>query len=130
MATTFLSDELLASLSHKGYSTEEIEAVERWVAYCAALIAVEPAHAEPLKQSVTNLARFTQGEWNAMQRDEEYRPTLWTGQFRGAFPLGEDAAEVFLMLTGDVLLSGADGPQVTAKWMGETLDHISEAADG
>ena len=127
--TVFLSDELLASLTRKGYSTEEVQAVERWVAYCSALIAVEPAHAEPLKQSVTNLARFTQGEWNAMQRDDEYRPTLWTGQFGGAFPLGEDAAEVFLMLTGDVLLSGADGPQVTAKWMGETLDKMIAALE-
>lgn len=130
MATMFLSDELLASLNRKGYSTEEVQAVERWVAYCSALIAVEPAHAEPLKDSVTNLARFAQAEWNAMQRESDYTPTLWTGQFDGVFPLGEDAAEVFLMLTGDVLLSGADGPQVTAKWMGETLDRIFEAADG
>jgi hypothetical protein len=130
MATTFLSDELLASLVRKGYGIEGVEAVERWIAYCAALIAVEPAHTEPLKQSVTNLARFTQGEWNSMQRNKDYLPTMWTGQFQGAFPLGEDAAEVFLMMTGNILLSGADGPQVTAKWMGETLDHIKDAADG
>lgn len=129
MTTTFLSDERLASLSRKGYSTEEVEAVERWVAYCAGLISVEPKHAEPLKQSVTNLSRFAQSEWNAMQRDKEYVPTLWTGQFSGAFPLGEDAAEVFVMLTGDVLLSGADGPQVTANWLNETIDKIAEVDD-
>jgi hypothetical protein len=122
--TMFLSGERFAALDRKGYSTEEVEAVERWIAYCAGLISVEPAHVEPLKQSVTNLGRFAQVEWTAMQRFKDYTPTLYTDQFKGAFPLGEDAAEVFLMLTGDVLLSGADGPQVTANWLNETIDKI------
>ena len=122
----FLTPERLADLTRKGYSTEETEAVERWVAYCAGLIGTKPEHTEALKQSTRNLSRFAQGEWLCMQRDSEYLPTLWTGQLGGAFPLGEEAAEVFVMLTGDVLLAGADGPQVTANWMVETLEKLEE----
>lgn len=124
--TTFLSDERLADLSRKGYSSEEVAGVERWVAYCAGLIAVKPEHVGALKQATRNLSRFAQGEWLCLQRDSEYIPTLWTGQLQGAFPLGEEAAEVFVMLTGDVLLSGADGPQVTANWLTETLERLAD----
>lgn len=123
--TTFLSDERLADLERKGYAREEVEAVERWVAYCAGHVAVEPENKQALVDALRHLAPFAQIEWNAVQADEDYLPQLWTGQL-GPFPLGEDAAEAYLMLTGDVLLSGADGPQVTARWMEETLDRIED----
>jgi hypothetical protein len=121
-----LTPEKMADLARKGYSTEEVEAVERWVAYCAGLIGTKPEHLEALKLSTRNLSRFAQGEWLCTQRDSEYLPTLWTGQLQGAFPLSEEVAEVFVMLTGDVLLAGADGPQVTANWMVEALEKLAD----
>ncbi len=125
MSKIFLSDERLASLEHKGYDKAEVEAVERWVAYCAGHIATRPETRQDLVNALRSLAPFAQIEWNQAQASEEYLPKLWTGQL-GSFPLGEEVAEVFLMLSGDVMLSGADGPQVTAKWMEETLEKLGD----
>jgi len=122
-----LSAESIKKLERQGYNSEEVEAVERWVQWCAVRITSHPAHKDGLVKALRYFEAFVQGEWRHMKRDPDHLPVFSLNELGGRLPVTYTTLdqEQFMMLSADVLLAGADGPYVTSIWMEETLDRLA-----
>lgn len=127
--TSTLSTEQREQLTGKGFKEHEVKAVEAWIAFCADRVRLDnPEESFRMSARLTlclrHLAPHVQDQWKK-RNAEDHLPSLrlWMLGPCGPRLSPEDAGD-FLLLSGAVLLAGADGPWVTSLWMEQALNAL------
>ena len=96
------------------------EKIGRWAAYCAALLAEDPANYARLDRGLANLADAVHDTYPDFMEGE--RVTIPVEPLADLMePLSEQTQQQYLELTVDVLLTGSDGPHPTAEVLAAAL---------
>ena len=115
---------MAADIDLSQFDADEVQNVQTWVGFCADLIAIDQANLDILRRALQRL----------VSRADRLFPELESGERiplgpkdLGDFPLPDSVAEAFVIITGTILLNGADGPRPTGQVLERALDWINGA---
>lgn len=104
--------------------------IARWLTFCSVLLTESPVNYSRLKDSLALMGERCQAEYPSLMAGEEVtiEPDVFDGRLDD---FSDETQREFLNLTGDVLFSGLDGPNRTARTLQEALKTlVAEIARG
>lgn len=106
------------------FDADEVKNVQTWVEFCADLIAIDADNLDILRRALQRLVVAADRAFPQVESGEHV--ALGVADL-GEFPLPNSVGEAFLVITGTVLLNGADGPRATGQVLERALDWINGA---
>jgi hypothetical protein len=113
-----------AQLRGEGFKDVHIEQTDHFMTLVIGLLRIDLRNASRLKAGVTKLAIKVNSLVPALEEGKEAGP-VGPDDLRDAMrPLSDDAIIAFIGITGEILLSGQDGPMGCAIHLKETIDRL------
>lgn len=121
-----MTDDWKATLRGEGFNETHIEQTDHFMTLVIGLLRIDLRNASRMKAGITKLAVKVNSLVPALEEGEEAGP-VGPEDLRDAMaPLSDDAIVAFIGITGEILLSGQDGPMGCAIHLRETIDRLAK----
>ncbi len=121
-----MTEDWKATLLGEGFNPTHVEQTDHFLTLVIGLLRIDRRNASRLKAGITKLAVKVNSIVPELEEGRE-AGGIGPGELREAMdPLSDDTITAFIGITGEVLLSGQDGPMGCAIHLKETIDRLVE----